>query len=401
MGEARHLDFERLYAKTAPPPRDRTVVKRGKYDFAIAYPDPHSLPLDDLVESLREALDEEGANLAVYPHLQGYPPLRQYVAEKLARERAINVSPDDIILGDGSSQPIYMALEALLDVGDVVLTEDYFYQGTLVTMRRFRADVRGIPCDADGMLPDALDSAIVRAQQQGKRPKLIYTIPTYHNPQGWTMPFERRKAIVRVAQKHGVPILEDDCYVDLRYDGDVPPSLWSLDGAGHVMYVSSFSKTIAPGMRIGYIAAPTAVVDRLRAVKSGSGVNQFTALAVHRYALKHLDKHIPEINDVQRARRDAMLAALGENFGSQATWSRPMGGLFIWLKMAEGTDLVKLRDIALKDEVGYIPGPMFAPDGVTGKNYARLCFGYNTPEEIHEGIARLADVFAREGALQG
>lgn len=401
MAEARHLDFERLYAKTAPPPRDRTVVKRGKYDFAIAYPDPHSLPLDDLVESLREALDEEGANLAVYPHLQGYPPLRQYVAQKLARERAINVSPDDIILGDGSSQPIYMALEALLDAGDVVLTEDYFYQGTLVTMRRFRADVRGIPCDGDGMLPDALDSAIVRAQQQGKRPKLIYTIPTYHNPQGWTMPLERRKAIVRVAQKHGVPILEDDCYVDLRYDGDVPPSLWSLDSAGHVMYVSSFSKTIAPGMRIGYIAAPTAVVDRLRAVKSGSGVSQFTALAVHRYALKHLDKHIPEINDVQRARRDAMLAALGENFGSQATWSRPKGGLFIWLKMAEGTDLVKLRDIALKDEVGYIPGPMFAPDGVSGKNYARLCFGYNTPEEIHEGIARLADVFAREGALQG
>ncbi|MBM3944043.1 MAG: aminotransferase class I/II-fold pyridoxal phosphate-dependent enzyme, partial [SAR202 cluster bacterium] len=168
MAEGSHFDFERLYAKQAPPPRDRVVPKRGKYDFAIAYPDPHSLPLDDLASVLKEALDEEGKSLAIYPHLQGYPPLREYVAKKLARERDIKVSADDIMLGDGSSQPIYMIAEALLDPGDVVLTEDYVYQGTLVSLRRFHADVRGVTCDGDGMLPDALESAIKKAASGGK-----------------------------------------------------------------------------------------------------------------------------------------------------------------------------------------------------------------------------------------
>ena len=400
MAEPQHLDFEQLYAADAAPPRDRAVPKRGKYDFAIAYPDPHSLPLDDLVSTLKEALDEEGKSLAIYPHLQGYPPLREYVAQKLKRERDIDVSPEDIILGNGSSEHIYMIAEALLDPGDVVLTEDYVYQGTLVSLRRFHADVRGVKCDDDGMLPDALDKAVEKAKGEGKRAKLLYTIPTFHNPLGFTMSLERRKAIVKVAQKHKLPILEDDCYVDLCYEGEVPTSLWALDDTGSVMYVSSFSKTIAPGLRLGYVAAPTKVIDRLRAVKSGSGANQFTALAVHRYAMKHLDKHVEEINDEQRARRDAMLAALGENFGGQASWTKPTGGLFIWLKMPEGTDMMKLRDIAIKHEVGFIPGPMFAPDGVSGRNLARLCFGYNTPQEIHEGIAKMAEVFVREGVLK-
>ena len=191
MGEGRNLSYEGLFASRTPGPNPASTVKRQKYDFAVAYPDPESLPLDDLLESLKQALDEEGRDLAVYPHTQGYPPLREYVAQKLEDDRGIQVPPDDIVMGDGSSQPIHMLVEALIDPGDVVLTEDFVYSGTLNILRRFRADVRGVQCDDEGIVPDALESAIQQAVSEGRRPKMIYTIPTFQNPQGWTMTLER------------------------------------------------------------------------------------------------------------------------------------------------------------------------------------------------------------------
>ncbi|MCH8827749.1 MAG: PLP-dependent aminotransferase family protein [Chloroflexi bacterium] len=399
MADSR-FSFEGLIAKNAPEARDAPVVKRGKYDFAVAYPDPASLPIDGLLDGLREAMEQEGADLALYAHQSGYAPLREFVAQKLARDSGIHVSADDIILGDGSGQPIHMICETLLDPGDVVLTEDFVYSGTLGQLRRFHTDIRGIACDQDGMLPDALESAIKNAIGQGKKPKFIYTIPTFQNPQGWTATKGRREAMLRLSHTYGVPILEDDCYVDLRYEGESVPSIYSMDDTGSVMYTGSFSKIIAPGMRLGYMTAPKPILDVARVVKSGGSVNQFAAWAVHRYATGHLDEHIVEINNIQRGKRDAMVAALGENFGSAAEWSEPAGGLFVWLKMQEEADLQAIRDKVLDAvDVGYQSGPLFAPDGVSGKNYARLCFGYNTPEDIREGIARLADAFAREGIL--
>ena len=400
MGETGKLSYEGLFARGAPEAgRPRTAPRRAKYDFAIAYPDPASIPVAGLVDALRAALETEGRDLAVYPHPQGYPPLREFVARKLAADRGIRVSPDDIILGDGSSQPIHMVVEVLVDPGDVVLTEDFVYSGTLATLRRFGADIRGVACDGDGMIPDALEGAIRTAIGRSRLPKLIYTIPTFQNPQGSVMSLERRQAMVTLSQRYDVPILEDDCYVDLRFEGEPVPSIHSLDDTGRVIYVGSFSKIIAPGMRLGYLTGPPEVLDRAAAVKSGGGVNQFAALAVHRYATGALTEHVRDINDIFQVKRDAMVAALGENFGSRATWSNPAGGLFIWLRMPQDSDLVETLDKALAAGVGYQPGPLFSPDGESGKNYARLCFGYNTPEEIREGIAALADVLDREGLI--
>jgi 2-aminoadipate transaminase len=400
MADAKPFSYEGSFAKGTPAARPRGAVRRGKYDFAVAYPDPASVPLDGLLESLKGALDEEGGDLAVYPHQQGYPPLREYIAQKLAKDRDIHVTADDIVLADGSSQPIHMICEALLDPGDVVLTEDFVYSGTLGTLRRFQADIRGVPCDDQGMEPDALESAINKAVSEGRRPKFMYLIPTFQNPQGWETPAERRQAIVRLSQRYDVPILEDDCYVDLRYEGEPVTSMHALDDTGRVMYVASFSKIIAPGMRQGYLTAAPEVLDRVLTIKSGGGANQFTALAIHRFSTQ-LDDHIDEINDIQRVKRDAMVAALGENFGSEATWSNPPGALFIWLQMGEDADLVSIRgDVLDKYDVGYNPGPLFAPDATAGRNRARLCFGYNTPEEIREGVARLAEAFEQEGVLK-
>ena len=397
----RHLDYEPLLAVDAPPARPRDEVPRGKYDFAIAYPDPGSLPLSGLAESLEQALAEEGARLALYPDVQGYEPLRQFVAARLQHERGMSVDAEDVILGDGSSQHISQVIGMLIDPGDVVFAEDYFYSGTLSTLKMNGADVRGVECDESGMVPSALDEALARAGSEGRRTKLIYTIPTFQNPQGWTMSLERRRQVLDVSRAHGVPILEDDCYVDLRYDGENIPSIHSLDPSGQVMYVGSFSKTIAPGVRMGYFVGPPEIAGRMRMIRKtgGSGVNEFAALAVDRYARRFMDEHVREINSIQRGRRDSMLAALGENFGGSAGWSSPDGGLYIWLRMPDGTDIASLREEALGAGVGFQPGPMFAPDGISGRNCARLCFGYNTPEEIHEGIGRLARVFAEGGCL--
>ena len=391
--------FIGTFSQNPPEPVAAGIEKRAKYDFAVAYPDPESLPLTELAIGLSEALKTEGRDLAIYPHPQGYPPLRQYVAEKLSKDRNIQVDPDEIILADGSSQPIHMFTELLVDRGDVVLTEDFVYAGTLGTLRRFGADIRGVTSDADGMIPEALQEVLESTISLGKRPKLIYTIPTFQNPQGWTMTLARRKAIVSLSQEFSVPILEDDCYVDLRFEGEDIASIYSLDDSGSTMYVGSFSKIIAPGMRMGYMTGPPEVISRARAIKSGSGVNQFTALAIHRYATNSLVGHIGEINGIFREKRDSMLVALGENFGSAASWSKPQGALYIWLKLRNNADITSAHQAALDADVGFHPGPRFAPDGVSGKNYARLCYGYNTPEEIHEGIARLAEVFDKQRLL--
>ena len=395
-----HFRYSQLYAAGAAAPSSLGVAQRRTYDFAVAYPDPASLPLDDLLDSARQALDEEGRDLAIYHHPQGYPPLREFVANKLARDRGMQVGADDIILGDGSGQPIHLIAETFVDPGDVVLTEDFVYAGTLNTLRRFGADIRGIACDNEGMLPDILEETIRGVLDEGKRPKFIYTVPTFQNPQGWTMTLARRQAMVGLSQQYDLPILEDDCYVDLRFEGHDVPSLHTLDGTGRVLYVASFSKIIAPGLRLGYLTAPREVLERALGAKSGGSVNTLVAMTVHRYATNQLHGHIEVINDVQRTKRDAMLAALEANMGDDARWSRPQGGLYIWLTLPPTSDVVSTREaIMASADVGYLPGVNFAADGVSGRNRLRLCYGYNTPDEIGEGIKRLAAAFRTHGVL--
>lgn len=395
------FNFTSLLASRAAEAKALGMAKRGKYDFAVAYPDPETLPLDGLVEGLKQALAEDGRDLALYAHPQGYTPLREFVAAKLQRDRNIQVTADDIILGDGSGQPIHMIAETLLDPGDVVIVEDFVYAGTLNTLRRFGAELRGVVTDDEGMQMGSLEAVIQGAIADGKPPKFIYTVPTFQNPQGWTMSLERRKAMVALCQKYGVPILEDDCYVDLRFEGRDVTSLHALDDTGLVMYVASFSKIIGPGMRMGYLTAPKEILQRAAGAKSGGSVNTFAAFAIHRFSRDNLMSHIETINDVQLEKRDAMLAALDEHFRADGVrWSRPQGCIFIWLQLREGVDAAAIRDkILTTDDVGYLPGSNFAADGVSGKNCLRLCFGYNTPEEIGEGIGKLAAAFRREGVL--
>ena len=399
MEKKKLIEFDKILSKQAPPFRDRSELPRGKYDFAIAYPDPDSLPIDDLVRALTQGLSEEGSDLALYPDVQGYGPLREYVSHKLKRDRKMTVDPEQIVLGDGSSQHISMIIDLLIDPGDTVITEDFCYSNTLTKLKISGAEVHGIECDDSGMISDTLERVIADLVAQEKRPKLIYTIPTFQNPQGWTMTLERRKALLDIASFYEIPILEDDCYVDLRYEGENVPAIHSLDPTGQVMYVGSFSKTIAPGLRMGYFAGPEEIIGRFRMVRktSGSGVNEFAALAIHRYAISGLDDHVKKILKIQRDRRDTMLSTLGEVFGPNTQWSIPEGGLYLWLQMPDSVDLSNITEQALEGGVGYQPGTMFAADGNSGENYARLCFGYNSSEEISQGIEVLAALFTKKG----
>ena len=214
------------------------------------------------MEALSTALEREGRDLAYYPVSAGYPPLRELVADKLRRDRQMDVTADDIILTSGSGEAINMLIQAMTDPGDVLLTEEYVYLGTMRQMRLWGANVVGVKCDDDGIIPEALDETIRAQEAAGRRVKFLYTIPTFQNPLGWTATLERRQRMLEVCQSHGVPILEDDCYVDLRFEGEDVTSISSMDDSGQVLYTGSMSKIIAPGVRMGYLVAPEMVRER-------------------------------------------------------------------------------------------------------------------------------------------
>ena len=397
MTDSTRFSYDALFARNSQATAT-SPARRVKYDFAVAFPDPETLPLDGLVDALKTALDREGKDLAYYPMATGLPALREFVAEKLTRDRAMQVTADDVALTSGSGEAIGMLIQALTDPGDVALTEEYVYLGTLRQLRRFGADVVGVKCDDQGMIPQELEATLNRLLAEGKKVKYLYTIPVFQNPLGWTMTLERRRQVLEITRKYGVPVFEDECYVDLRFEGEDVSSFHSLDDTGQVMYVGSFSKIIAPGMRMGFMVAPPEVVQRAMSFKAGGGVNQFAALAIEEYLKRDMYRHIDEQNRTLQVKRDAMLASLGEHFGGAAPWNKPDGGLYVWLELPEGTDLAAIQGQVLEEGVSYYNGAMFSPDG-KGANLARLCFGHPSPETVYEGVAELARIFERHGVL--
>ena len=384
---------EDLMARQGPPagPVSRSAHPAARYDFGVAYPDPDSLPLEQLVECLREELQRAGRSLAHYPHPLGYPPLREWLAGRLAATRGFSVDADDILLGSGSNEPNFLVAQALIDPGDVVLAEEFTYAGTLGFLRRFGADVRAVQCDTDGMLPDSLEYQVQAAIDEGRRPKAVYTIPTFQNPLGFVASLPRRAEVTEISARYGVPVWEDDCYVDLNFDHpDLPPAIRSLDDSGRTIYVASFSKNIAPGMRLGYVTAAPALMDRICAIKGTGGVSQFTAMAVHRFAQTGLDAHIEQARNRLRAKRDALQAALETQLGDRARWTRPAGGLFLFVQMLDGTDTVAAAERAASRGVRFAPGTHTSADGVSGRDRMRLCYGWNRPDEMAPAIAELA-----------
>ena len=375
----------------ATPPRPAPWAGRPVlYDFGGGRPDPASLPFAGLAQATAEVLQTEGRDALTYGNGQGYDGLRDLVCWKLERREGLTVSRDEVFITNGSSQAINIVADTFLEPGDVVITEAPTFSATLGSFRRHGAEVYGIPLDEEGMRTDELEARLKDLASQGRRPKLIYTIDVFHNPAGPTLSLRRRQELLRLADEYGTLVVEDEAYGDLRYDGEPVPSLYALDQAGLVIRCSTFSKILAAGVRLGWVAAPPEVLARLMAFKQDWGTNPFVSRIATYYLRQHLDEHIAELIGIYRRKRDTMLAGLERGLGNTASWSRPEGGFFIWLRLPEGTDNAKLAALAAERQVSYVPGAGFFPNG-GGTEFVRLAYSYASVEEIVEGTDRLCE----------
>ncbi len=353
------------------------------------------LPLEELGAMAQRLIVEQGEVALQYGSGQGDEGLREQITQVMALE-GISAHPDDVVVTTGSQQALDLVSTVFLDPGDVVVAEAPSYVGALGVFRAHEADVVHVPMDADGLMPEALDRTLGELAAAGKRVKFLYTVPNFHNPGGVTLTMERRPQVVEICQRHGVLILEDNPYGLLGFDSEPLPAMRSMSEDG-VIYLGSFSKTFAPGYRVGWAVAPHAVREKLvlaseAAILSPSNASQ---LAIRAY-LEHFDwqGQIKKFREQYRERRDAMISALEEHI-PEATWNVPDGGFYVWVKLPEGLDAKSMLPRAVTARVAYVAGTAFYADG-QGRGYMRLSYCYPTPERIREGVRRLATVIDAE-----
>ena len=390
------FSFENLWSeKSTDTPRK--LVNHAEYDFAVAYPPPEAIPMDGLIDGLKTIVDaksdEVARNMSYYPHVQGEESLRELTAEKIFLDRGIKTDKESIVLCNGSGEANGLIIQAIINPGDYVITEEYVYMGTTNQLNYFEANIVGTKIDDKGLIPEKLEETILSIKNKaGVTPKILYTIPEHQNPTGSILPKDRRVDIIDICKKYGIMILEDDCYVDNRFEGSPEPSFASLDDSGMVAYVGSFSKLIAPGLRMGYFTGTDELIDRALSVKIGSGPNQFVAYAIDGYLRSNLNTQRNNYNKLLKDKKEAMEQALKETFDkSNAIWSSPSGGCYTWIEFTDGTNLSSIRDEVFSKGVGYLSGENFAPNG-DGQNMARLCFAFESVEKNYDGIKRLGSI---------
>jgi len=370
--------------------------------FAGGLPAPEVFPVAEFQAAAERVLTEHGPEALQYSTTEGYLPLREMIARHTARY-GIVVEPENVLITNGSQQALDLLGRVFLNPGDRILLERPTYIGALQAWNAYQAEYVSVPLDEVGLRTDLLEEAL-RAG-----PKFIYALPNFQNPTGATLSGERRRELVRLASQSGVPLIEDDPYGQLRYEGDHLPPLVMLEGelhpegndccySGNVIYLSTFSKTLAPGLRLGWAVAPTEVIERLVRAKQGADLHTSTFIQMVAYEVARggfLDRHVREIRRVYRERRDTMLAAMERYFPEEVRWTHPEGGLFLWATLPEELDAQEVLKIALeKEKVAFIPGGSFFPSEPE-PNTMRLNFSNATPEKIEEGIARLGRVLER------
>jgi DNA-binding transcriptional MocR family regulator len=360
--------------------------------LAGGMPDISGLPVDAVAETIDALVRQRGVTALQYGSGQGDPGLRAQICEVMALEH-IAAHPDDVVVTVGSQQAVDLVTRVFCDPGDVVICEAPAYVGALGAFRAHECEVVHVEMDADGLVPSALRAAIAATRAAGKRVKFLYTVPTFHNPAGVTMTVERRVEVVDICRAADLLILEDNPYGLLGFDSEPLPALRALD-AESVVYVGSFSKTFAPGFRVGWALAPHAVREKLVLAQESATLcpPTFSQLAVGSYLTHHdWQRQIKEFIELYRERRDAMLAALAELMPAGTAWTTPRGGFYVWVTLPEGLDAKAMLPRAVTDRVAYVPGTAFYADGF-GARCLRLSYCYPTPAQIREGVRRLASV---------
>jgi len=388
------LDYAKLYSDGLPDPAPRWAPF-PKYYFVGGNNDPEQIPIEGLIDAAASVLRREGGKLAIYNlglGPQGYPGLRRFVADKSKRHRGIDAPVDDVTIVTGSGQGIDMISKLLVNPGDTVLCEEFCYQGALNRFRKIGAKIEAMKLDADGIVIDALAAQLAALKANGITPKFIYTIPTIQNPTASILPLDRRHALLSLAHQYNVAIFEDECYADLLWRGvDAPPALYALD-PGAVIHLGSFSKSLAPALRLGYIIAPWEITRRLLPLKGDSGTGALDQMVVAEYFSQHFDDHLPHLNGVLKGKLDAMVEAVEREFGSSAECWMPKGGIFLWIKLPDQVDTRTLLKPAAAAGIIFNEGPAWAVSPDNSKSHLRLCFAMPSKETIRDGVAALAKV---------
>ena len=367
--------------------------------FAGGLPASEVFPTERFREACCKVLETKAHLALQYGATEGYEPLREMVARHIARY-GIKAKSENVLITSGSQQALDLIGKLLINPGDRVLVEAPTYLGALQAFNVYGADYVSVPSDDDGLRSDLLEAPL----RSG--PKFMYVLPNFQNPGGTTLSEGRRHELVLLADKYGIPIVEDDPYGQLRYEGEHLTPLVGLDrdnlrrdqgySIGNVLYLSTFSKTLAPGLRLGWIVAPPEVIAKLVQLKQGADLHTSTFVQMVAYEVARdnfLDEHVKVIRRVYRERRDVMLQALTQYFPPEVQWTRPQGGLFLWVTLPEGADAQRLFEAAVRENVAFVPGDCFyAPNGHrdAGKRHMRLNFSAARPDQIQEGIRRLS-----------
>jgi DNA-binding transcriptional MocR family regulator len=364
--------------------------------LAGGMPNLAALPLDSLSTEIASLIRKDGLVALQYGSAHGLPELRDQICEVMALE-GISGHPDDVVVTVGSQMGLDMVTRIFCDPGDVVIAEGPSYVGALGTFAAYQADVVHVAMDEDGLVPEALREALAAAESAGRRVKFLYTIPNFHNPAGVTLTIARRTEILEICRQHRVLVIEDNPYGLLGFDGQIYPALRSMD-PDNVVYLGSFSKTFAAGLRVGWVLAPHAVREKLMLAAESATLCPPTLnqMIVSRYLATHDWKgQIKTFQTAYRERRDALLSGLEQHLPPGCSWTVPAGGFFVWMTVPEGVDTKAMLPRAVTARVAYVSGTGFYADGF-GSRQLRLSFCYPTPERIQEGVRRLATVLTDE-----
>ena len=368
--------------------------------LAGGMPNISGLPIDAVADTLADLVRHHGVVAMQYGSGQGDPRLREQICEVMALE-GISAHPDDVVVTVGSQQAVDLVTRVFCDPGDVVICEAPSYVGALGVFRAYQCDVVHVEMDEQGLVPEALEQAINAVNAAGKRVKFLYTVPTFHNPAGVTLSTKRRVEIMEICRAADLLVLEDNPYGLLGFDAE-PLRAIRADDAERIVYLGSFSKTFAPGFRVGWALAPHAVREKLVLAQESATLcpPTFSQLAVSAYlTTQDWKSQIKDFVEMYRERRDTMLDALDEHLAPHATWTKPAGGFYVWLTLPEGLDAKAMLPRAVTSRVAYVPGTAFYADGF-GSRCMRLSYCYPTPERIREGVRRLATVIADELELR-
>ncbi len=375
------------------PTKPRLDVGPGgpRISFVYGFPDPGSLPAEEVAKATTSVLERAGDKALQYGTAAGVGELVDVLLAKLKRDQGIEAGRENVLITAGGSQALALVLDAFVDWGDTIITEEPTWMGAVRAFANVGAKPVPVPLDEDGTDVVALESELKRLKAEGVQPKLIYLITNFQNPSGVSTTEERRRRIVELAQEYGMLIFEDDAYHDLRFSGDRIPPIYTLDASGSTMYMGTFSKIMGAGMRLGWLIADPEIIMKLSVLKIDGGTNVFGSYVAAEWAPDHLASHIEELKTIYQHRRDLMLSALERHMPEGTEWSKPDGGFFVWVTMPEAIDTAQLATQASERGVDVLPGhTCFVGD--RGHNTMRLSFSFAGDDDIERGIAILGEI---------